>query len=57
MFKHGAEYFHQRLRAQGIPERDTLSAPNFVKRGYELRRLEQLPWPKNLAASVSPWPN
>lgn len=48
MFKHDAEYFRQRRRAQGIPERDAYYAPKFLQRATELRRLEQLPWPRNL---------
>jgi hypothetical protein len=45
---HDAEYFRQRRRQQGIFPRDPLSAPRFLKHGAELRRLEQLPWPRNL---------
>ena len=29
-------------------ERDPFGGPTFLKRATELRRLEQLPWPKNL---------
>jgi hypothetical protein len=47
MFKHDAEYFRRRRRAQGIAERDPFSAAKFVKRGCELQRLEQLPWPRS----------
>jgi hypothetical protein len=47
MSMHDAEYFRQRRRAQGIPERDTFSAPRFQRRATELRHLEQLPWPRN----------
>jgi hypothetical protein len=43
-----AEYFRERRRAQGIPERDPFSARKFLQRAVELRRLEQLPWPRNL---------
>ena len=48
MVAHDAEYFRQRRRQQGIVPRDPLSAPRFLKYGAELRRLEQLPWPRNL---------
>src|ERR1700750_2113570 len=48
MTAHDAEYFRQRRRQQGIPPRDPLSASRFLERGAELRRLEQLPWPRNL---------
>lgn len=47
MFKHDAEYFRRRRRAQGIPERDPFSAVKFVEQGYELQRLEQLSWPRS----------
>lgn len=47
MFKHDAEYFRLRRRAQGIAERDPFSAAKFVKRGCELQRLEQLSWPRS----------
>src|SRR5215469_11540134 len=45
---HDAESFRQRRRQQGILPRYPLSAPRFHKHGAELRRLEQLPWPRNL---------
>jgi hypothetical protein len=48
MFRHDAEFFRQRRRAHGIPEREAFSAPKFLQRATELRRLEQLPWPRNL---------
>jgi len=48
MSTHDAEYFRQRRRAQGIPVRDPFSSARFLQRAVELRRLEQLPWPKNL---------
>jgi hypothetical protein len=48
MAAHDAEYFRQRRRQQGVLPRDPLSAPRFLKHGAELRRLEQLPWPRNL---------
>ena len=48
MVAHDAEYFRQRRRQQGVLPRDPLSAPRFLKHGVELRRLEQLPWPRNL---------
>lgn len=48
MSTHDAEYFRQRRRAQGIPERGLFSTQRFQQRGTELQRLEQLPWPRNL---------
>ena len=48
MSTHDAQYFRQRRRARGIPERNPFSAPRFLQRGTELQRLEQLPWPRNL---------
>jgi hypothetical protein len=36
--------------AQGVPERDTFFARNFLQQAIELRRLEQLLLPKNLFA-------
>jgi hypothetical protein len=48
MAAHDAEYFQQRRRQHGILPRDLLLAPRFLKYGAELRRLEQLPWPRNL---------
>jgi hypothetical protein len=53
MTAHDAEYFRQRRRAQGIPERDPFSAPKFLKRAIELQRLEQLPWPRNLFGELA----
>jgi hypothetical protein len=48
MSKHDAEYFRQRRRAQGISVREPYSAAKLLQRATELRRLEQLPWPRNL---------
>lgn len=48
MFQHDAEYFRRRRRAQRIPVREPFSAAKFIKRGLELKGLEQLPWPRNL---------
>lgn len=48
MSTHDAEYFRQRRRSRGIPERYPFSARRFQQRANELQRLEQLPWPKNL---------
>ena len=48
MCKHDAEYFRRRCRALRVPEHDPFSASKFVKRGFELQRLEQLSWPKNM---------
>jgi hypothetical protein len=49
MSTHDAEYFCQRRRKKhGIPPRDPFSAKRLLQRGAELRRLEQLPWPRTL---------
>ena len=48
MSTHDAEYFRQRRRTHGIPERGPFAAPQFLQRAAELCRLEQLPWPRNL---------
>lgn len=48
MSEHDAEYFRRRRRAQGIPEREPFSAAKYIKRGSELKGLEQLPWPRDL---------
>jgi hypothetical protein len=48
MVAHDAEYFGKRRRQQGILPRDFLSGPRLHKHGAELRRVEQLPWPRNL---------
>jgi hypothetical protein len=53
MSTHDAEYFRQRLRVQGIPARDPLSAPRVWQRAIELQRLEQLPWPRNLFGELA----
>jgi hypothetical protein len=48
MAAHDAEHFRQRRRQQGSLPCDPLSAPRFLQHGGEPRRLEQLPWPRNL---------
>ena len=48
MSTHDAEYFRQRRRKHGNPPRDPFSTKRFLQRGAELRRLEQLPWPRDL---------
>jgi hypothetical protein len=53
MSTHVAEYFRQRRRAQGVPERDPFSSPKFLYRATELLRLEQLPWPRNLFGELA----
>jgi hypothetical protein len=53
MSTHDAEYFRQRRRAQGIPERDPFCVPEFLQRATELQRLEQLPWPRNLFGELA----
>ena len=57
MFQHDAEYFRCRRRAHGIPERERLSARELRQTGIRLKGLEQLPWPRNLLASMRAWPN
>jgi hypothetical protein len=53
MFTHDAEYFRQSLPAQGISTREPLSAPEFPRHATEQRRLEQLPWPRNLFGELA----
>ena len=48
MPEHDAEYFRRRRRAQKIPAREPFSTAKYIKRGLELKGLEQLPWPRNL---------
>jgi hypothetical protein len=49
MSKHDAEYFRQLRRAT----RDSVFASKFPQRATELRRLEQLPWPRNLLGELA----
>jgi hypothetical protein len=53
MSTHDAEYVRQRRWAQGLPAREPFSAPGFQQRATELRRLEQLPWPRNLFGELA----
>jgi hypothetical protein len=53
MSTHDPEYFRQRRRVQGIPAREPFSAPEFPRQATELRRLEQLPWPRNLFGELA----
>jgi hypothetical protein len=53
MSKRDAEYFRQRHRAQGISVRAPRSAAKFLQRATKLRRLEQLPWPRNLSGELA----
>jgi hypothetical protein len=53
MSTHDAEYFRQSHHAQGIPAPEPLSAPKFPQRATEPRRLEQLPWPRNLSGELA----
>lgn len=53
MSTHDADYFRQRRRAQDIPERKPFSSAKFLHRATELRRLEQLPWPRNLFGELA----
>ena len=53
MSTHDAEYFRQSLRAQGISTLEPFSAPEFPRKATEPRRLEQLPWPRNLFGELA----
>jgi hypothetical protein len=53
MSAHDAEYFRRRGRVQGIPARGPFSAPEFPRQATEPRRLEQLPWPRNLFGELA----
>jgi hypothetical protein len=53
MSTHDAEYFQQGHWAQDIPARDPFSAPKFPRQAAEPRRLEQLPWPRNLFGELA----
>jgi hypothetical protein len=48
-----AESFRQRHRGQCIAPRAPSSAPEFPRQATELRRLEQLPWPRNLFGELA----
>lgn len=52
---HDAEYFRQRRRMHGVPERGSFDTPHFIARGRYLaqlldypQRTPDLPWPKDL---------
>ena len=47
MSNHDKEYGKRRRRAPSICACDAFSAPKFLERAAELRRMEQLPWPRN----------
>ena len=53
MSVHDVEYFRRRRPAQGIPAREPFSAPKFSPQATEPRRLEQLPWPRNLFGELA----
>jgi hypothetical protein len=53
MSTHDAEYFRRRPGAQRIPAREPFSAPKFPRQATEPRRLEQLPWPRNLFGELA----
>jgi hypothetical protein len=53
MSTHDAEYFRPRPGAQRIPARQPFSAPKFPRQATEPRRLEQLPWPRNLFGELA----
>jgi hypothetical protein len=48
MFEHGAEYSEQYRCARGDFECDPYSRSESLQRTNELRRPEQMSWPKNL---------
>jgi hypothetical protein len=50
---HHVEYFRLRRTDQDIPAREPFSAPEFPRPATEPRRLEQLPWPKNLFGELA----
>jgi hypothetical protein len=53
MSAYGAENLRQSHWAQGIPAREPLTAPEFPRHATEPRRLEQLPWPRNLFGELA----
>ena len=53
MSTYDAEYFRQCRQAQGSPEHDPFCTPDFLQRTTEPRRLEQLPWPRNLFGELT----
>ena len=53
MSTHDAENFRQSHRAQGSPAREPFSAPKLPRQATEPRRLEQLPWPRNLFGELA----
>jgi len=48
MSEHRAEPFTENPRARGVLARDPFAAPKLLRRGLELRRLEELPWPMDV---------
>lgn len=48
MAAHGTDPIRPHRHQQETLARNALSAPGFLQRGAEPRRLEQLPWPRNL---------
>ncbi len=53
MSMHDAEYFRQSPQTQRIPAREPFSAPEFPRPATEPRRLEQMPWPRNLFGDLA----
>ena len=53
MSAYGAENLRQSHWAQAIPAREPFSAPKFPPQATEPRRLEQLPWPRNLFGELA----
>jgi hypothetical protein len=53
MSTYDAEYRRHRHLAPGIAVREPLSAPERPRGATEPRRLEQLPWPRNLFGELA----
>ena len=53
MSEHDAQYLRKRHRTLECSESRPFSIPKCVKRGFELRRPDQVFWPRNKTASNS----
>jgi hypothetical protein len=53
MSVHDVEYLRQSHRTWGIPANQVFSTPEFPGQTTEPRRLEQLPWPRNLFGELA----
>jgi hypothetical protein len=53
MSTHDAGYLQLSHRAPGIPAREMYTAPELPRQAVEPRRLEQLPWPRNLFGELA----